>query len=68
MLRRVAIVRTDIVFHRSVLRLLVTDIVAPSSPILVTIRMEAIHSSEMSVLTRARLSNIPVYGILQELL
>jgi hypothetical protein len=37
---------------RSVLRLLVTANV-PSSPVLVTLMMEAIHSSETSVVTRA---------------
>jgi hypothetical protein len=36
----------------SVLRLLVTANVVPSSQILVIIMMEAIHSSETSVLTR----------------
>jgi hypothetical protein len=60
MLRRVALVRTDVSEKRiasimSVLQLLVTDNVVPSSPILVTLKMEAIRSSEMSVLTRATL-------------
>jgi hypothetical protein len=36
-----------------VLRLLVTAKVVPSSPFLVTLIMEAIRSSETSVLTRA---------------
>jgi hypothetical protein len=60
MLRRVVLVKTDvseehivsvigqkyyIVFLRSVIRLVVTANV-PSSPILATLMMEAIHSSE----------------------
>jgi hypothetical protein len=40
-------------------RLLVTANVVPSSAILVTLMMEALSSSETSVLTRATLSNIP---------
>jgi hypothetical protein len=39
-------------------RLLVTANVVPSSPILVTLMMEAILSSETSVLTRATRRNI----------
>jgi hypothetical protein len=39
-----------LVFLRSVHRLLVTANVVPSSLILVTLMMEALHSSEMSVL------------------
>jgi hypothetical protein len=65
MLRHVALVRTDVSdelsastirvrrnfeFLRSVRRLLVTANV-PSSPILVTLIMEALRSSETSVLT-----------------
>jgi hypothetical protein len=44
-------------------RLLVTVKVVPSSPILVTL-MEALCSSEMSVLTRATRRTIPEYDIL----
>jgi hypothetical protein len=76
MLRRVALVRTDVseesnasiirvtigeletTLARSVLRLLVTANV-PSSPVLVTLMIEAIRSSEMSVPTRATRPNIP---------
>jgi hypothetical protein len=52
-----------IVFLRSERRLLVTDDV-PSSPILVTLIMEELRSSETLILTRATRLNIPEVGIL----
>jgi hypothetical protein len=49
---------------RSVLRLLVTANVVPSALTLFTLMMEAIHSSETSVLTRAAQRHISEDGIL----
>jgi hypothetical protein len=45
-------------------RLLVTTNVIPNSLILVTLMMEAVRSSETSVLARVTGRNIPEYGIL----
>jgi hypothetical protein len=50
---------TRIVFLRSVRRLLVTASFVPSSPILITLMMEALRSSETSILTKATWRNVP---------
>jgi hypothetical protein len=51
----------------SMLQLLVISDVVPSSPFLVTLIMEAICSSETSVLTRAKRRHIPEDGSRQPL-
>jgi hypothetical protein len=50
---------TAVAVIKIVIRLLVTANVVPSSQILVTLMMEALDTSETSVLTRATRRNIP---------
>jgi hypothetical protein len=57
MLRCVALVRTDVSEELS------SANVVPISPILVTPMMEALNSSETSVLTRATRRNLPEDGV-----
>jgi hypothetical protein len=60
--------RNTLVFLRCVRRLLVTANVVPSSRILVTLMIQAIRSSETSVLRTSTLRNIPEDTILLSIL
>jgi hypothetical protein len=53
-----------LIFHRSVLRLLITANIVPSSSNVITLIMEAIHPPESSFLTRGTRRNIPEDSIL----
>jgi hypothetical protein len=60
MLRSVALVRTDVSeeLRASIMQRFLVTANVPSSPILVTLLMDALNSSETSVLTRSTRRNI----------
>jgi hypothetical protein len=53
------LLHVPLVFLRSLRRLLVTASVVPSSPIRITLMIDAVRSSETSVLIRAKRENNP---------
>jgi hypothetical protein len=55
----------SIIFLRSLLQLIITTNIVPSSPILVTLMRVALRSTEMTILTTATRRNMPDNGILQ---